>query len=823
MKQASTCIRSLALTAVVWCIFSWPLLLHLTTAIPSGSGKAAHSVPVTPMQPGDHLQLEYHFWLFGDMLRGSTPWFQNVYEFNTGDDAERYEPGAYYLPFSFVHAVGSLIAGRAFGWNLAGFAALWLTAWFTYLLARRYTEHPAAAWFAAAIAIAMPYRWINITGGSPTGFAMAFVPLVLLGIDIAVREDKLRGGLAAGLALLMAGWSDPHTFFFCALATPAWCLFAFVHRTAFDVKSWRSYARLAVTLAPIAVFASLAYLSNATNTKHIGEARSAIRTLPEIGLFSPAPEGLWSWTAGGVSEHIYLGIVAPCAAAALLLAGPRRWKNVATWLMLAAALFLVIELALGPNGIHGGYFFRLARRFIEPYGMIRQPAKAFCLAPTLIALVAALGICAFRSPRAAACILGALMLLEWRLHVAPRVGSFDLESPAYAAVAAAGEAEPRAVVAPLWPGDSHYTSVYEHDASLYRVRMLNGYRPYVSTGYIALVRSLESINQGVLDDGQLADLQNRGIGFVVFHENLFPEKVSVFPSSFTLGNLLRHPRLELLTPSGPVWAFRIVDHRGDATTIRPMELPFLSSHRSECEAALTNAAEAREDASASDGRFVQLTQGTQLSLRHASTVWNEGLRWMLRARGKGLVKISAGGSAASLPIDSAGWVWQRVQVDPFNGTGDVTPVLECGEGYVDIDVALLASGTWPLPAPGEAATWPATAFHHAGRSDPADGTVAFDPQHNGPGLVMNGPCLPLEPGRYRFRVDITSPATAGTELGIFLLRHEGGPDLRNFPAVAGGDNSIVVSIDDGRPVMAAFAYHGRDACAVTRVHVDRLP
>ena len=125
----NSCLLALVLTLAVWLVFSWPLPLHVTSAIPAGSAKPAQRVELLPMQPGDHLQLDYHFWLFSDMLAGKTPWFYNIYEFNTGDDAERREPGAFYLPFSFFYTVGAWIAGRAFAWNLTGFLSLWFAAW----------------------------------------------------------------------------------------------------------------------------------------------------------------------------------------------------------------------------------------------------------------------------------------------------------------------------------------------------------------------------------------------------------------------------------------------------------------------------------------------------------------------------------------------------------------------------------------------------------------------------------------------------------------------------------------------------------------------
>ena len=77
---------------VIWAWFSWPLPRHVGSGIPA----AAHREPadVQRMVPGDHLQFMYYCRLAGDMAAGRTPLFYNLYEFNTGDDRERFEPDA---------------------------------------------------------------------------------------------------------------------------------------------------------------------------------------------------------------------------------------------------------------------------------------------------------------------------------------------------------------------------------------------------------------------------------------------------------------------------------------------------------------------------------------------------------------------------------------------------------------------------------------------------------------------------------------------------------------------------------------------------------
>ena len=88
---------------LAWAVLSWPLPAHFTECIPRHSTNP-EGFDVRTMPAGDHLQLLYHFSLVTDMIRGDTPWFSNLYEFNTGDDAARHRPGPWFMPFSLVHA-----------------------------------------------------------------------------------------------------------------------------------------------------------------------------------------------------------------------------------------------------------------------------------------------------------------------------------------------------------------------------------------------------------------------------------------------------------------------------------------------------------------------------------------------------------------------------------------------------------------------------------------------------------------------------------------------------------------------------------------------
>jgi len=823
---------SLLITVAVWILFSWPLPLHMLSAIPAGSAKPPQSMAVQPMMPGDHLQLDYHFWLFTDMLAGHTPWFYNLYEFNTGDDAARYEPGSYYVPFSFFYAVGSWIAGRAFGWNFAGFLSLWLTVFFTQRLARRYTDNEMATWIAAAIAIALPYRWLTLMGGSPTGFSMMWVPALLLGLDTAVREGRLRGGLLAGTAILFSGWGDAHTFFFAALMVPCWCLFAFLQRNDFAWRAIRSYVRLAIALAPVAVFALVALLSSKTTTRHIGEAKSHGRTIPEVALFSPHPDGLFAWADLGISNHVFIGyalaaLVAVGLLALVLRSVPDRRSRLISSVLLVLGIAGIILLALGPFSPFSGRFFTAARKFIPHYDMIRQPAKIYCLMPSMIAVLLALLAGGVRAP--VVFVAGLLVLAEFRMQNQPIMCRVDTEQAAYRAVAeAAKDSAPRALVIPLWPGDSHYTSVYQHDASLYRIRLVNGYRPFVAQDYIdTIFHAFESANLGYLNDAQLDDLQGRGIKFILLHEDLFPEKVSPFPAGLTLDLLLNNPRLRLLRQDGPVWAFEIESAPRAKRDKSAATQFFCPSRRLELEKGKLAGARLAADKYACRGGYVELHRpGARVATPEIKTIPAPDLRWLVRFRGQGSVRCTTTGDTGSqtkdINVQSLDWTWYDVDCPPLQGYASVSVAFEYAGGPVDVDAAILTAGTWHALQPGEAFVMPASSFFHAGYADMADNSVVLMKDRMRLGTVLYGPKLPLVPGEYEIDVVSSSGGGEGKDVGVLILSFVDGPEIQQAPVKAALDTHVRFTVDKTLPFMAAFSYNGAADIKLGDITIRRL-
>lgn len=849
---------SLAVSLLVWAVYSWPLPLQVSHAIPS-SAQNTEPRHVRTMIAGDHLQLLYQFWLAGDMIRGKTPLFHNLYEFNTGADSDRYQFRTHYLPFSFVYLLGELAGGRAFGWNFAGFISLWLTYYLTWLLIRRYVRDDGIAAAAALVGLAFPFRWINLLGGSPMGYAMVWAPTLLLGIDMALRDRRMAGGWLAGLAVLFSAWTDSHMFFFAVLLVPAWCLVTLLVEAGSDTDRnpairllvWRGIR----TLWPVALLTLAAFaISQATMSKGTGAAMNdGGRSLVEVNMFSPRWTGLFRWNDAGVSGQIYFGyaLLALLAAGGLVLLlrairrepqdGQSGWRPLLLFTLLAVSVAGILALALGTNGPLHGKLLWLARKIIPPYTMIRQPAKIFCLLPSLLALMAALSwsALALKTSRKTLLKWGLLiwslvLAVEYRSIVSPTLCRLDLDQAAYKAVAddaAAAQVAPRILALPLWPGDSHWASLYEHYVSLYRIRMINGYHPIVQKNYMdEIFQRLEGVNKGWLPDEQLAFLQQAGIRYIVLHENAFPEKVSPFPVGFTLRRLLDHPRLRLLANAGEIWAFKIT---GTAEPKPQSALPDCAlsfpARRWEAESLMGPGMSAAGGEAPDRPRHAVLQQATdRIETRSLRTPASPDLAWLLRVRGEGTLAASLlengleGAATQIVAVSASQWSWITVPLKMTTPYAAVAGRFKTLQGTVAVDMISLIAGTWTAPAPGESLTIPASCFFHAGYTLPLTGEVVLRAGRDPADVVFYGLRLPLEPGVYSAELIFATAAPGGVGLGQWMAGSGKTAYKKTVPVRAG--QPAVCSWDqvDNRPCSLEFRFAGTADLRIRAVRLTRV-
>ena len=789
---------------LLWAVAAWPLPRYFSAAIPHTNLNTEPQV-VRPIASGDHLQLLYHFWLGLDAFTGHTPLGHNVYEFNLGDDAARRQPDLYYLPFSLVYMATAPVAGHAAGWNAAGLASVLLGVLALALLARRFTDSRLAVLCAALVAAAFPYRWIGLFTGSPTGFAAAFPPLLFYGLDRAVRDRSPAGGALAGLALFCAYATDMHTFYFLGLATPVFAALAFL-RTAPAPRAWPGeIRRLILPLLPFALLALAAFGVSQWMSRHLADSVMAGgRTLAEVCQYSPPAVGLVSSENLGMANHAYFG--APLFAllgvglvlwtATLFRRGagtrPRAGEIVAV-AALALGVAGAILLALGAHAPWSGLPIRAARRLVPQYTMIRQTVKIYCLLPALLAPLLALlfgGVRRAAWPRAlrrAAAVLLAGMA-AWTVAAAlaqttPGFCRLPRTNAAYAAVATDDKANAdrpaHALALPLWPGSSHWTSLYEYAVMLSRVRLVNGYAPAVPAGYFEQVfKKYESLNQGWATDEQLDGLLALGVRHLLLHANVFPEQVSPFAPAATLRALTGHPRLALLADDGQTFAFRIlpkhpVEHVPHANwdgglyaAARqwqwepPLEIPALQSQRLWLRAPVFPAPQLRY--------LLRLGAGSTQPL-------------LLPPGSEQIAQLTQ-------PIPGLPDWLQAELPDPIGGT------VSAVAGPVVLERALLAAGELPAPGTDGVLRVPPALLFHVGHAEPGNGAVRFAPETVPAGRALYGPNLPFPPGVYD--VALAYETTGAAAPGIFrvlagdqvLAETELAPDQSEcrFPALAIG-------------------------------------
>ncbi len=736
-----------AVGLLLWAFMTRPLLCHFGSAIPYCERHPPGAPAVSEIVPGDQIQLLYHFWLCRDMIWGKTPAFSNIYEFNTGDDAARRLFDPYYIPFSLVYALVSSLFGHAAGWNAAALFSILLGLFGFFSLAKRFVKPDAVAYVVAIVATAFPYRWITLLVGSPTGFASCFVPWLLYGLDKAIRDKSPHGGFTAGVALFFSYCSDLHVFYFSSLLTPCWCLFSWLaDNEPLIPNRKRLYAVFRALLPVIVLAAAAVILSHAASSSLANSTMAGGRDLKELRLFSPIKSGLFRWQRLGPSNHFFVGI----GFAVLLGFGyiafamgfrngdsAKRRKTLLLVGLLTLAVVAIVLLALGTYGPFNALPIRIARKLIPKYKMIRQPMKVFCvLAPISCVLLSLLYGNITKNHiflKCAAGLLAIASVVEQVLWLRPALCELPESLPAYAKAAVYahdnGLEKPHAVCLPLWPGDSHWSSIYEYGALSSRIRLVNGYTPAVPSDYYEKIfTKLSSMNNGVMDEDQRQLLTSFGINLIFFHEQPYPAKVSPFPFAAALRLLRGNPALTEIAAADGVFAFALTGKKAE---------PYLGFSDSRPD--YTFPAAYHWPMAKLTYRKSEHGQARQIRpLLRAPIPITPDMHYRILLSGGGKLQGDQG-HQVEVP-DNPTWVSV-----PFTAPmGESFTVME---GDPVAHHALIAAGTETSFDPANSNfTWRAAEFFHLGYSK--DGAVSFNPKRNRNGMLLHGPDLPFPAGVY---------------------------------------------------------------------------
>jgi hypothetical protein len=852
MKSFRTLLCSFVLTALVYGLYSWPLVkpANFFDKIPSAAflpDELEHTSPEY-MQSGDHLQLMYHFWLLSDYFTGQTRFLHNVYEFNNGDDDERKMINTHHFPFPILFRAVSAVAGRAAGWNVTSFVSLWLTFLFTWLLARRYVRSEWICALGSLVVILFPYRYGRLFEGSPEGFALMWTPLVWLGLEMVLRDRKWIGGLWAGIAILMTSFCDSHVFLFTLYFTPIMGLLSLMNmKQAVSTEAGESVAEAEPFDWRTRLFGlmaaggglGLAILYGLYKKQRMQAVGSGTeRTFAEIKQYSV---DYHHFLFG--DGHVYMGFVLGLLilTGMILLFFFRRGEAIdprrkVLGLVLSVGVLGIALLAMGtyaPLGLDDK-IYRIVYDTLPMYKKIRQPTKIFGYMPLILAMLTVISLDQITrriKVRAVGSILVLLCMLavgaEYYSKMNVKACTLAFEQPAYEAVIADSEdkgyADPRSVVLPIFSGTLHNNSTYMHYASLYRLRMINGYYPVLRQNYYDNVYlPLKSFNYGVLPDAELDSLIERRIRYIIFHQDMYANNRSgMYTANLATQRLLNHPRLELLAQHREVITFRILPEPREHPAVLEQWNAFLPRLSYDAENGnlkqtgdrLSGAADAIGGGFVSLKKEGQVVQATPRSGRKFHAGVSPGLQIKLRVRGKGKAEwVMSGGPfpaagkkreflRKTFEVDSADWTWVTVDLSAEDLSAWMVFSIEHLEGAVDIDYFKWSGVSWEDLAVGQAVNLPIAAFEHKGFVDVATGELVYHPYFEPGGQSILSPPVVLSKGKYELALAFTnSDVKKGTPLFSLYASSKSAPLIFNLPVVSGSEAKATVTLADDFPV-----------------------
>jgi hypothetical protein len=569
------------------------------------------------------------------------------------------------------------------------------------------------------------------------------------------------------------------------------------------------------------------------------------RSLQEVAIYSPDLRGLFAWRDLGPSSDIYVGWIPVL----LLLAGSGQaiyygWKGGrssavlhrgVTLLLLVLAVAGIMLLAGGTNNPGGARAWSRLTRLVPPYGMIRQPSRIFTVLPVILSVGTGMALQQLLSrwPQrrvvCMACVLFAgWMCVAYGRRVHATVCVLDREQGAYQAVARDARQSghiPRAMALPLWPGDSHWSSLYEYYSTLYRVRMVNGYRPTVRLPYLNNVYlPCEVFNKGGYPAQRLDQLLGQGIHYLILHENAFPEKVSPFAVSHTLQALLSHPRLKPLDHDRGVWAFRILETATEHAHWKPNWTLRCPARLWQAEHGVDEQAAVRRSDAAGAGAYAVMTGAvSRIRTPPYPMYYFPAMHYLVRMRGQGRVnaRIVPGENRAQneyLDVAGADWNWQKLEVDPFVDYAGLPVEFEMMHGHADLDVVMMMGADWPVT--NRVIRIPAPVFFHAGYTDPDTGEVVLRPERDPADAIFYGPKVPMPAGTYEIELVYRTDAPAGTELGCLIGRY-GEANTTPVPVQAGTAARMVYQQPHNLRMAFNFVYNRAAPVRIREVVIRR--
>jgi hypothetical protein len=288
------------------------------------------------------------------------------------------------------------------------------------------------------------------------------------------------------------------------------------------------------------------------------------RRFSDVIANSPHPADLLARASVNAERAVYVGVVA----AALALVGLASLRRVddpgrRTRMAFFAGVGLVgLLLAVGPN-LDPFPVYHLLYRLVPMFNFPRVSGRILIVGAVGLALLSALGLGALRqrAGRRAGLLTAAVLALlvaDYLPAGVPGLTTLPASQPVYERLARERTPGEAILELPIWPGDSAWTSNYLWYVTRYRNLLLNGYSPATPRAYVERVfKPLYPLDFGEMRRPQYDLLKSLGVRFIVFHEEVYPRKISEFPVQLAVKNLRDSKYLETVAAAPPLWLFRL--------------------------------------------------------------------------------------------------------------------------------------------------------------------------------------------------------------------------------------------------------------------------
>ena len=312
-----------------------------------------------------------------------------------------------------------------------------------------------------------------------------------------------------------------------------------------------------------------AYLMHIRRTVFLPSLAGKGRTITEVLLFSPKIGNLFFWQDINFERFVFLGWgLVLLAALGLISLFKSNLKHPGKSALAGIMAFLALVLTLGPTLT---YFplYKTLYQYFPFFNYPRVPGRFLMVGLIFLCLLAGMAVSTLREELASRgwprlkmvlpILIIAFVLAE--LHPWQPLGLSLLpkDNPIYNQINKRLSKGSKVLELPIWPGDSHQSSVYEYTVTRTRKPMINGYAPVVHRDYIQQVFwPLYPMDFGELNQTQLEKLKTLNVDLITFHDNaqIYTEKVSPFPPRMVLKRLMATPFLKLVGHDQDIYLFK---------------------------------------------------------------------------------------------------------------------------------------------------------------------------------------------------------------------------------------------------------------------------